>query len=105
VALLERFAARYPVAAPRAALCSGTLAALTGRDRDALKQWRHGIRRAAALAMNHDLARLHDALARHADVDASERALHAEEAARLMAACGVSSLPPLALKIEPQEPS
>lgn len=103
VATLDKFARRYRVAGPRAALCAGQLHALDGRPREAMRRWQRGIRLAEPLAMNHDLARLHDALARLAETPADDRIGHAAEAARLATLCGTPALPPLPLQISIQE--
>ncbi len=94
VAVLNRFARRYPVGAPRARLLSGQLEALNGNPTRAVKYWQAGIRMTEPLEMKHDLARFHSALSQSAQLDSQTRKYHTEQSLSLMAACGVSSLPP-----------
>lgn len=89
VALIGRFAKTYPVGAPRALLCAGQLAALSGDHAQAAKHWQRGLKRAEAKAMRHDLARLHAALGRCPAVAHDEAVRHRTRANALAAECGV----------------
>jgi predicted ATPase/DNA-binding SARP family transcriptional activator len=61
---LRRYAARVPMARPRALICTGRQAALDGRSRRAVRVWAQAVRAAEDLAMPYELARAHDELGR-----------------------------------------
>ena len=99
VALLTRFAKRYPVAASSAALVSGQLEYLGGHPKRAIRLWQAGVRAAEPVRMNYDLARLHHVLGRMPMLDAPLRSEHQRKAALLMTICDVRSVPPFALSV------
>ena len=99
VALLNRFAKRFPVALSATALVSGQLEYLNGHPKRAIKLWQRGVRAAETVRMNYDLARLHHVLGRMTIFDAAQRSEHQRKAALLMAICDVRSVPPFALSV------
>lgn len=99
LALLTRFAKSYPVATPRACLLNGQLSALNGDLKRAVQHWEKGVRAAQSCKMNHDLARLHHALASTPGVDAQARAGHALESQAALKMCGVQNVPPFAITL------
>ncbi|GAA3958543.1 hypothetical protein GCM10022629_85870 [Amorphoplanes auranticolor] len=82
---LRRYAARFPMARPRALLCAGRLARLNGHPGRALRAWARAARLAEELRMPYELARAHEELGRH--LPAGERsALGLDRTAHLAAA-------------------
>ncbi|WTW98442.1 AAA family ATPase [Streptomycetaceae bacterium NBC_01309] len=62
---LRRYARTYPIALPRALVCTGWDAWLRGRPRSAGRSWAAAIRAAARLRMPYELARAHHEFGRH----------------------------------------
>ncbi|MEU8234227.1 BTAD domain-containing putative transcriptional regulator [Actinoplanes sp. NPDC048967] len=62
---LRRYASRFPMARPRALLCTGRQALLRGHHGRALRAWARAARLAEELRMPYELARAHEELGRH----------------------------------------
>lgn len=62
---LRRYARTYPMALPRALVCTGWDAWLRGRPRSAARSWAAAIRAAEHLRMPYELARAHHEFGRH----------------------------------------
>jgi predicted ATPase/DNA-binding SARP family transcriptional activator len=61
---LRRYARTFPMARPRALICTGWQAALGGRTGRALRLWARAVRAAESLGMPYERARAHDELGR-----------------------------------------
>lgn len=77
---LTRYARATRVAAPRAALLAGRLAAAAGDTRRACTRWRSGLEAARTLGTRYDEALLLDALGTHGPPDSPQRKRYQEDA-------------------------
>jgi tetratricopeptide (TPR) repeat protein len=89
-AALRRFARPFPFARPRAWLCRGQAAYLTGQRRRALAAWRKSLATAERLAMPYEQGRAHYELGRHLPAGHPARQSHLSRACKIFADIGAS---------------
>jgi class 3 adenylate cyclase/tetratricopeptide (TPR) repeat protein len=89
-AALRQFARAFPIGRPRAQLCTGLAASLTGKPDDAHAAWRSSLRTATHLAMPYEQGRAHLELARHLAPGTASRARHLEDARRIFGDLGAA---------------
>jgi eukaryotic-like serine/threonine-protein kinase len=85
---LRRFARPFPIARPRAWLCRGLAAYLTGQRRRALAAWRESLATAERLAMPYEQGRAHYELGRHLPAGHPARQAHLSRASEIFANIG-----------------
>jgi class 3 adenylate cyclase/tetratricopeptide (TPR) repeat protein len=87
-AALRRFARPFPIARPRAWLCRGLAAYLSGQQRRALAAWRKSLATAERLAMPYEQGRAHYELGRHLPAGHPARHAHLTHACEIFADIG-----------------
>ena len=80
---MERFTRRYPLAKPRTYYLRGWLAALDGKNQDAIRIWKNGLHLFQTAEMPYEEARLHDILGRHLPNEDPDGPTHRETAKQL----------------------
>jgi tetratricopeptide (TPR) repeat protein len=85
---LQRYARRFPLGRPPAALWLGTRAWLSGRPRRATRLWRRAIETAVRLDTPYERGRAHLEIARTSPPDAADRGHHLHEAIDVFARIG-----------------
>jgi tetratricopeptide (TPR) repeat protein len=85
---LRRFARRFPLGRPHAALWSGLAAWVRGRQGAAFRHWRRAIALAERYGTGYEGARAHLEIGRHLAADALDRRYHLHRAEELFLALG-----------------
>jgi class 3 adenylate cyclase len=87
-AALRQYARAFPIALPRAWLCEGLSAHLSGHDRRGLAAWRKSLAAAERLAMPCEQGRAHHQLGRHLPASDPAREAHLTHAREIFADIG-----------------
>jgi class 3 adenylate cyclase/tetratricopeptide (TPR) repeat protein len=89
-AALRQFARSFPIARPRAELCSGLAAFLAGKPGSARAAWHSSLRAAMQLAMPYEQARAHLEIGRHLAPGTPSRERHLDESIRIFEQLGAA---------------
>jgi tetratricopeptide (TPR) repeat protein len=87
-AALRQYVRAFPIARPRARLCQGLAAHLSGHDRRGLAAWRKSLAAAERLAMPCEQGRAHYQIGRHLPAGHPERQAHLTRAGEIFSDIG-----------------